>query len=155
MSLLTTLLLAIDVARRKRDLASQALAQAQQREMAAQQQMAQLTSYADETEVRWVSQAQICAVPELMRHHYQFMGRLNQAIEMQQGVMMEQARWVGVARKTLLDAELRLATLCQVHRNKQAEAERLQMRREQRQMDEMAAMRFGRFAGPAFSGENG
>ncbi len=153
MSLLKTLHVAIDVAARKRDAASQALGQAQQREIAARQQMEQLQSYAQETEGRWASQAQICAMPELMRHHYQFMDRLSQAIEMQKGVLAEQSLWVERARKALLDAELRVATLRQVLRNKQAEVDLQLRRREQRQMDEMAAMRFGRGTEQSFGGE--
>ncbi len=144
MSLLRTLGVAIDVASRKRDAASQALGQAQQRQIAAQAQLTQLESYANETEARWASQAQVCALPELMRHHYQFMERLNQAIQMQQQILTEQTHWVEVARKGLLDADIRVATLRQVLVNKQKEAERLHNRREQKQMDEFAALRFGK-----------
>lgn len=155
MSLLRTLRLAIDVATRRRDAASQAMAQAQARQIAAQQQMEQLKSYANDTEQRWASQAQICALPELMRHHYQFMERLGQAILMQEGVVAEQARWVALARKALLEADLRVETLRRLLRNKEAEAAQVQQRREQRQMDEMAATRFGRTAGRGFSGGTG
>ena len=88
MSLLRTLGVAIDVASRKRDAASQVLGQAQQRQIAAQNQLNQLETYANETESRWASQAQICALPELMRHHYQFMERLNQAIQMQKQILV-------------------------------------------------------------------
>lgn len=144
MSLLRTLGVAIDVASRKRDAASQALGQAQQRHIAAQNQFSQLETYANETETRWASQAQICALPELMRHHYQFMERLNHAMQMQKQILVEQAHWVEVARKGLLDADIRVATLRQVLANKQKEAERLHNRREQKQMDEFAALRFGK-----------
>jgi len=144
MSLLRTLGVAIDVAGRKRDAASQVLGQAQQRHIAAQNQLTQLQTYADETEARWASQAQVCALPELMRHHYQFMDRLNQAIQMQKQMVLEQARWVELARKGLLEADIRVATLRQVLATKQKEAGRLQDRREQKQMDEFAAQRFGK-----------
>ncbi|APW36647.1 flagellar export protein FliJ [Rhodoferax koreense] len=144
MSLLRTLGVAIDVASRKRDAASQALGQAQQRQIAAQNQLTQLETYANETEARWASQAQVCALPELMRHHYQFMERLNQAVQMQKQILAEQTHWVEVARKGLLDADIRVATLRQVLTNKQKEADRLHNRREQKQMDEFAALRFGK-----------
>ncbi len=141
MSLLKTLQLAITVAGRKRDEAGQALAQAQQRQLAAQQQLEQLRGYAHETEARWASQARVCAMPELMHHHYQFMARLDQAVQMQQRAVADQAQWVALAQKALLAAELRVATLRQVLAHKQAEIDRVQRRREQRQMDEMAANR--------------
>lgn len=145
MSLLRTLALAVDVASFKRDTASRALADTQQKYLAAQDQLTQLESYAAETESRWMAQAQTCALPELMRHHYQFMERLAQAIQMQQGILADHARWVEQAKKQLSDAEIRVATLKQVCRNKQAEADRLLGRREQKQIDEFAALRFGKF----------
>lgn len=144
MSLLKTLALAVDVASRKRDAAYRALGQAQQKYMAAHDQLTQLESYASETETRWMTQAQACAVPELMQHHYQFMERLAQAIQMQLGILADNARWVEAAKKQLADAEIRVATLQQVCRNKQLEADRLQNRREQKQIDEFAAQRFGK-----------
>jgi flagellar FliJ protein len=144
MSLLRTLALAVEVASFKRDAASRALADTQQKYLAAQDQLAQLESYAAETESRWMAQAQTCALPELMRHHYQFMERLAQAIQMQQGILADHARWVDQAKKQLTDAEIRVATLKQVCRHKQAEADRLLGRREQKQIDEFAALRFGK-----------
>ncbi|WP_394791795.1 flagellar export protein FliJ [Rhodoferax sp.] len=144
MSLLKTLALAVDVANLKRDAASRALGQAQQKYIAAENQLEQLETYASETETRWMSQAQTCALPELMRHHYQFMERLAQAIQMQQGILKEHVGWVEAAKKQLADAEIRVATLKQVCRQKQVEVDRLQSRREQKQIDEFAALRFGK-----------
>jgi flagellar FliJ protein len=144
MSLLRTLALAVEVATRKRDAASRALGQTQQRQLAAAEQLTQLETYASETEARWMVQAQACAVPELMRHHYQFMERLAQAIQMQQGILADHARWVEAAKKQVTEAEIRVATLQQVCRNKQRDADRLQDRREQKQIDEFAAQRFGK-----------
>lgn len=142
MSLLTTLAVAVDVASLKRDVASRAVGQAQQKYIAAHDQLTQLETYATETETRWM--AQTCAVPELMRHHYQFMDRLAQAIQMQLGILADNARWVQAAKKQLTEAEIRVATLKQVRRNKQVEADRLQSRREQKKIDEFAAQRFGK-----------
>jgi flagellar FliJ protein len=144
MSLLRTLALAVEVATRKRDAANRALAQTQQRQLAAIEQLTQLQTYAAETEARWMVQAQNCVVPELMRHHYQFMERLAQAIQMQLGILADHARWVEAAKKQVTEAEIRVATLQQVCRNKQRDADRLQDRREQKQIDEFAAQRFGK-----------
>ena len=91
-----------------------------------------------------MTQAQTCALPEMMRHHYQFMERLAQAVQMQQGILADQGRWVEAAKRQLAEAEIRVATLKQVCRNKQREADRLQGRREQKEIDEFAAMRFGK-----------
>lgn len=142
MSLMKTLKLAIEVAERKRDQASQALGQGQQRRLAAQQQLDQLQGYAQETEQRWASQSQGFAMPELMHHHYQFMARLDQAITMQQRAVADQERWVEQLKQALLAAELRVATLRQAAQQKQAAIDLAQRRREQRQTDEMAATRY-------------
>ena len=153
MSLLKTLAVAVDVANLKRDAASRAVGQAQQKYIAAHDQLTQLESYATETETRWMAQAQSYAVPELMRHHYQFMERLAQAIQMQLGILADNARWVEAAKKQLTEAEIRLATLKQVSRNKQLDADRLQNRREQKQIDEFAAQRFGKSIDQQFGEE--
>jgi flagellar FliJ protein len=153
MSLLKTLAVAVDVASLKRDTASRAVGQAQQKYIAAHDQLTQLESYATETETRWMAQAQSYAVPELMHHHYQFMERLAQAIQMQLGILADNARWVEAAKKQLIEAEIRLATLKQVSRNKQLDADRLQNRREQKQIDEFAAQRFGKSIDQQFGEE--
>lgn len=144
MTLLKTLAVAVSVASSKRDVASQAVGHAQQRYIAARDQLHQLETYAKETEDRWMVQAQACAVPELMRHHYQFMERLEQAIQMQRGMLADEARRVDGVKKQLADAEIRLATLKQICRRKQQEVDRAQSRREQKQTDEFAAQRFGK-----------
>jgi len=146
MSLISTLHLAIEVATRKRDIAGQALARAQQQEIAARQQLEQLEQYGRETDARWAAQGQVCVLPELMHHHHQFMGRLDQAIGVQRGAVADQERWVERARQALVQADLRVATLQQVLRRKQDEADLVRQRREQRQMDEIAAVRFARTA---------
>jgi flagellar FliJ protein len=140
-ALIKTLGLAIELAVRQRDAASQALAQTQQRRMAAEQQLGQLTGYAQETEQRWESQARIHTMPELLQHHQRFMGRLEEAIVLQRRVVAEQLRRQEMARQVLLQAELRVATLEQAVRRKQAVLDLAETRREQRQTDEMAAVR--------------
>ena len=142
MSLMKTLNLAIEVAGRKRDQASQALGQGQQRRLAAQQQLDQLQGYAQETEQRWASQSQGFALPELMHHNYQFMARQDQAIAMKQRAVADQERWVEQLKQALLAADLRVATLRQAAQHKQAAIDLATRRREQRQTDEMAATRY-------------
>lgn len=140
MSAVKSILLAIDLATRQRDKASQALMSVQNAQLFAQQQMDQLQAYATETESRWAAAAQVQTTPELMRHHYQFMGRLNHAIGLQNSAIANAARKTEAAKRLALETEFRLVNLKQVLKKKQADIGLLQSRREQKQMDEFAAM---------------
>lgn len=153
MSAVRSFLLAIEMATRKRDQANQDLMRVQNAHVFAQNQMAQLETYADETESRWAAAAQVSTSPELMRHHYQFMGRLHHAIGLQKGVLEGEIRKVNHAKRLVLDAEFRLVSLKQVLKKKQADIAVLQSRREQKQMDEFAALRGGQLTDGYFSGE--
>ncbi len=134
-----SLLLAIDLAGVKRD---QALAQLQDVQRAyafAQEQMRQLQQYAQETDQRWMQGAHRITTPELLHHQYQFMGRLTQAIGLQEGALTSTLRRVEAAKQGVVQAELRLASLKQVLAQRQAVLGRQQARQEQKQMDEFAA----------------
>lgn len=144
MSALKSVALAIVVATRQRDQAGKQLMQAQRACQFAQGQLDQLESYAADSESRWITSAQVSMAPELLQHHYQFMGRLRHAIGMQDGVMDDLKRQLGIVKKMTLDAEYRLAGLQQVMKKKQADLARVMARREQKQMDEFAAMQFAR-----------
>jgi flagellar protein FliJ len=139
MSTLQTLLLAVDLAVRKRDAAIQDLAQSEQAMAAAQAQMDQLEGYAKETETRWTVHGQISTTPELMRHHYQFMDRLSHAMALQQHVLRDRAARVEASKAGAVQAEIRLASLKKVCERKREAMAREQGRREQREIDEMAA----------------
>lgn len=153
MSVLKSVALAIDLATAKRDQAGRALAQLNRAHLFAQDQMAQLEVYAAETDTKWTTAAQISATPELMRHHYQFMGRLYQAIELQKGVLESSSLKVSTAKQQLLEADFRLASLKLVLEKKKADLSQLQSRREQKQMDEFAAMQTSRTGGGCFTGD--
>lgn len=150
MSALKSLLLAIDLATRQRDKASQAAMAVQNAQLFAQQQMGQLQTYATETEARWVAAAQVRTTPELMQHHYQFMDRLNHAIGLQESALDNAARKTEAAKRLVLEAEFRLVNLKLVLKKKQTDMNVLQSRREQKQMDEFAAMQIRQSKG-AFS----
>ena len=140
MSALKSISLAIELSVIKRD---QALAQLQKTVQAhafAQDQQQQLQQYADETDARWTRSGQAGTTPELMQHHYQFMGRLTQAIALQDGVLSGTTQRVEAAKQLLLQAEFRLASLKQVLASRQADLAKSQQRREQKQMDEFAAL---------------
>lgn len=138
------LLLAISLAERKRDACSRQLMQCQQSVQSADMQMEQLRSYAGETDGRWMSRGASGLSVELMKHHYQFSGRLQQAMDMQHGVIASLQRQVDAAKQQLLAAESRLSGLNAVLKNRRLEAEHRARKREQAAMDEMAAQLFAR-----------
>lgn len=144
MSALNALIVAVEIASRKRDEARQALREAQAVQQAAQAQLSQLQDYARETEQRWGMQADTTVKPEVMFHHYQFMGRLDHAAGLQTSVVGDQAARVERAQRTLMETELRLASLRKVLEARRLELERSQARMDQKQTDERAAMQYSR-----------
>ena len=154
MSAIRNLLLAIDLATRNRDQASLFLKSVQNAQLFAQQQMGQLQTYATETEVRWQAAAQIRTTPELMQHHYQFMDRLHHAIGLQESALENADRKTDAAKRLALEAEFRLVNLKQLLKKKQADMSILQSRREQKQMDEFAAIQTRQTTGVFSSGSN-
>lgn len=137
--------LAIDLAVRQRDACAQGLALAQQQTQHGQQQLQQLQSYAQDTDARW-TQGQPAAglSAELVRHHYQFVERLQHAIGMQDGVMANLVRQELQCRQALAQAEMRLAGLKQVLDRRLQQRLAVEQRREQARMDEMAALMHAR-----------
>lgn len=144
MSSLNAFQVAVELAERRRDAARQALKAMQDAHQAAQAQLDQLAGYAAETQGRWGMRAGAAVQPEVMHHHYHFMGRLDHAIGLQTGVVRGQDVRVDKARQALLEAELRLASLRKVLERRRAELALQQQRREQKQTDERAALRVGR-----------
>lgn len=134
-----SLLLAIDLATARRDEAQAQLQKNQHAEAFAQDQMHQLQQYAQETEQRWMQSAQVSASPEMLHHHYQFMSRLNQAIQLQDGVLASNRQRLEASRQVLLSAEFRLASFKQVLATRQATMTKARQRQEQKQMDEFAS----------------
>ncbi|MBT3067591.1 flagellar export protein FliJ [Rhodoferax sp. U11-2br] len=134
-----TLLLAIDLATARRDEAQANLQNILHAQAHAQDQMQQLQQYAVETEQRWLQGAQISTTPEMLRHHYQFIGRLDQAIQMQEGVLASHAQRIEAARQLLLQAECRLGSFKQVLATRRLAIAKTRQRQEQKQMDEFAS----------------
>lgn len=138
------LMLAIELAERQRDERAKSLAQAQRNLAFGRQQMLQLESYAADTDARWSGAGAVALSAELVRHHYQFMARLQQAIGMQEGAITNLLQQEDAAKYALLKAETRVTGLQQVLRKRQAQATLLEQRREQAAMDEMAALLYAR-----------
>lgn len=157
MSAMQSMTLAIEVATRRRDQAEQALVRARRAVQFAQDQLGQLESYAEDSEVRWSTVASVSVSVELLQHHYQFMERLRQAVLMQNSVITDLQRKAEVMRQACLQEEVRLAGLSQVMKKKMADSSRVQARREQKQMDEFAGLKHARGAiasGKALTGDN-
>jgi flagellar protein FliJ len=136
--------LAIDLAVRQRDARLVALGQAQGRLRMGQQQQDQLQSYANDTDARWASGASVAISGELVRHHYQFIGRLQHAIGMQEGVIANLVRQQEACRAELAQADAKVAGLRKVLASRLEVVQRVEQRREQAQMDEMAALAYAR-----------
>jgi flagellar protein FliJ len=151
MSPIRAVALAMDLATTRRDQAVKVLQSSQQAQLSAAEQLAQLEGYASETESKWATTTQLCATPELLRHHYQFMGRLHQAIVLQQDAVNNALISVQQSRQKVLEAELRLASLKQMRVKKEAEQMHQMNRREQKQMDEFSSLRSQQMAGSSLS----
>ena len=151
MSSLNALMIAIEMAVRKRDDARQALRERQHAFDAAKSQMEQLENYAAEMQQRWGATEGASLKPEVMVHHRQFMERLEHAINLQTRVIADQSIRLEAAQKALMAAELRLTSLNKVVETRRRDMELAQMRREQKQTDERAALQFiGRTFGLQF-----
>lgn len=136
--------LAIELAERKRDERAQVLAQAQRQVLVGQQQLQQLQSYAGDTDTRWTQGHNMALSAELIRHHYQFVERLQHAIGMQDGVIANLVRQENQCRAALVQAEMRLSGLKQVLEARKQLLIAAEQRREQGRMDEMAALVYAR-----------
>jgi flagellar FliJ protein len=137
--------LAITLATRQRDALAQKHAQAIRSLEFGKNQLAQLTGYAADTDARWSTGGTAVGLSgELIRHHYQFMDRLQNAVQMQTGVLTNLEAQVQAAHKALLQAEYKLAGFGKVLQSRKAEHEGVLARREQRMTDEFAAQRHAR-----------
>ena len=153
MSELKSVLLAIELATRQRDDAAKALAHRRENLQFAQGQSTHLEGYAADTDARWIGARDGQMSAELVRHHYQFMGRLQEAIGLQADVIAEANTQLERAAKVLLLAELRLASLNHILDGRKTALAITYKRREQRLTDEFAAMAYTRAKAQLIYGE--
>jgi flagellar FliJ protein len=153
MSQLRSVLLAIEHATMHRDRLAQVAASVERNLQFAHQQLTQLQEYAADTDARWIGSAAREISAQIIRHQYQFMDRLQQAIVMQTDVIAGVVSQLEQARANLLQAEFRLAGLNQILKTRKAHLSRVQQLREQRQTDEFAAMQHARNRALPMSGE--
>lgn len=144
MSSLNALMVAIDAASRKRDEARQTVQDRQRAQQAGQAQMDQLQTYAQEMRQRWGAHESQSVQPEVMFHQYQFMERLQHAMDLQTRVMADLAIRLETAQKALMACELRVSSLRKVVEVRRRDIALAQMRREQKETDDRAAIQFFR-----------
>jgi flagellar FliJ protein len=153
MSKLRSIRLAIELATRQRDALAKTHAQALRNVDFAKSQLTQLATYASDTDGRWMSGSAAAMSAEMVRHHYQFMDRLQQAIAMQNGVIANSASQADTAHKALLQAEFRLSGLGQVRKAREATLDAVHKRREQHETDEFASQRYWRAKAASAQGD--
>lgn len=144
MSGMKSIHLALQVATTSRDAAGQMLGKALHNHGSACDQMQQLENYASETEAKWAMASRGTANPEIVRHYYLFMARLQQATDLQARVVADLERQTLVARQVLMQAEIRMASLNLLLERKHAVVLRRQVSSEQKQNDELAAQQHRR-----------
>ena len=136
--------LAIELAAKQRDICQKRLAMLERHSVAAQGQMEQLQSYAADKDAGWIGAAPGLFSGELVRHHYQFMGRLQQAVDMQTEVLGQANGQVSEARTALANAEIRLEGLNRILKLRVNAKDLLLNRREQKQTDDFASQQYAR-----------
>ncbi|MDP3519842.1 MAG: flagellar export protein FliJ [Hydrogenophaga sp.] len=129
----------VEVQTMRRDDALRALGLARQAQDHAEQQLRQLQDYTDEAEMRWKHRASQGVTPQLLHHHRQFMGRIDEAIRFQDDVINRLKGDVEHCEQTVLLAERELASLSRFVERKRMEQLQHLERQEQKRNDEMAA----------------
>lgn len=130
--------LAIELATKRRDEAARKLAGVQRTHAHAEVQLRQLTDYVAETDARIVHKVGRTLSMEVLRHHYQFMGRLQDAIRLQTEAVRGAQKNIEGARAELAKAETAVMGLVKVRDARLAEMRLVQGRREQAMSDELA-----------------
>lgn len=144
--------LAIEQSERQRDQASRVLAQVRQREAQAAEQLSQLEAYLAEKDQVWIGRAgQIN--PAVMQHHYSFLAKLDSAIGLQRGVMARFQAETTAATQAVVVCEQRLSALRQAAATIVAADQQALLKREQKQMDEMAGQMHQRLRPTTTQGE--
>lgn len=144
MSNLRSLQLVIEIATRQRDGCKTKLSQVRQAGRSAQGQFDQLRAYADEKDTGWTSAAPGAFSGELVRHHYQFMDRLQQAMAMQKDVLFNAENQVRRAEAALVEAETKLEALKKILQSRVSAKDQRMARLEQKQTDDFASQQYAR-----------
>ncbi|HEX7686742.1 MAG TPA: flagellar export protein FliJ [Burkholderiaceae bacterium] len=131
----------LDREQKRRDDA-RAVVQGALRNVEAQQQQADgLASYRVEYCAKWSAKFQTAATIEILRSYHGFLARLDQAVAQQQQVVAHAQRQAELARQKLVEREIRVATVERLIQRRQALLAKIADRRDQKNLDEMAARR--------------
>ena len=136
--------LAIELAIKQRDTFQRRVAVLERNVVAAKAQFGQLQSYAVDKDSGWMHAQSDGFSAEIVRHHYQFVSRLQQAIGMQAEVVTHALAQVEVAKKSLAAAEIRLEGLRQVLNRRLNVKAMLVTRRDQKTTDDFASQSYAR-----------
>jgi len=136
--------LAIEQAERLRDERAKVVARLEAHLGSLQAQLFQLETYAQETEKRWINGAHLQISSELLRHHYQFMGRLQHAMSLQMELISATRNDITAARNAQMVVEVRLHGLREVLSKRHKHMERVELRRDKHRSDEFAALAHAR-----------
>lgn len=138
MTAIQTLHKVVELAQQRRDEALAALTRLQREWQAAQGQMDQLQTYAQEAQQRWSARGAQGVDPALLHHHRQFMHKIDHAMDFQRGVLSNRAALVEQAQQQVHAAERDLAGL-RKYTDAQVQALRQKaQRQEQKATDELA-----------------
>ena len=135
----STLSLLLERAEAERDGAAQALHAATAQAEAARTQHGELSGYRQDYQQRWTQQFTQATAMSIVDCYSSFSQRLDQAVDTQGHVAAHAQQREVRAREALREAELRVAALRQLIARRQAEADRVEQRREQRASNEFAA----------------
>lgn len=135
----STLSLLLERAESERDAAAQALHAASNQAQAARVQHGELAGYRQEYQQRWTQSFAQATTMDIVGCYQSFGRRIDQAVDTQGHVVHHADQRQQRAREALRQAELRVAALRQLIARRQAEADKLVQRREQRTADEFAA----------------
>ena len=102
-------------------------------------QATQLVEYRREYEQRWGERFSSAGHIELVQSYHGFMTRLTQAVEHQQRVAEQASSQLDRAGAVLVEQEMRVASVRKLIERRVQELQRHGERREQRQLDELAA----------------
>jgi flagellar FliJ protein len=145
--------LAIELATTHRDACHKKLAALERSFASAGGQLEQLQSYAADKDAGWINSSGGGFSGELIRHHFQFMARLQQAMQMQSEVIAHAHAQVEHARKVLAASEVRLEALNRILKLRFNAKELLLKRRDQKQTDEFASQQYARRRAESERGE--
>ena len=108
---------------------------------AQRQQADGLKTYRSEYCAKWSANFQQAAQMEILRSYHGFLARLDQAITQQANVVAHAQRAVDAAKQRLLEKEIRVKTVERLIERRKALLARIVDRREQKNLDQMAARR--------------